>query len=102
MAAAIVLTQVNSKIRTLFYSVAIMPVLFVGIGIQQSFLDRIASMTGGAMAEIGRNGVFLTILAQTCYFNLLLIFVARLQRLDKTQEGAAVWALARRRCLSKF
>ena len=96
MAAAIVLTQVNSKIRTLFYSMAIMPVLFPGvvIGISTVVLwDRIASMTGGgAMAEIGRNGVFLTILAQTCFISTycFLIFVARLQRFDKTQEEAAL------------
>ena len=96
MAAAIVLTQVNSKIRTLFYSMAIMPVLFPGvvIGISTVVLwDRIASMTGGgAMADIGRNGVFLTILAQTCFISTycFLIFVARLQRFDKTQEEAAL------------
>ena len=96
MAAAIVLTQVNSKIRTFFYSVAIMPVLFPGvvIGISTVVLwDRIASMTGGgAMADIGRNGVFLTILAQTCFISTycFLIFVARLQRFDKTQEEAAL------------
>ena len=96
MAAAIVLTQVNSKLRTLFYSMAIMPVLFPGvvIGISTVVLwDRIASMTGGgAMADIGRNGVFLTILAQTCFISTycFLIFVARLQRFDKTQEEAAL------------
>ena len=96
MAAAIVLTQVNSKIRTFFYSVAIMPVLFPGvvIGISTVVLwDRIASMTGGgAMAEVGRNGVFLTILAQTCFISTycFLIFVARMQRFDKTQEEAAL------------
>ena len=96
MAAAIVLTQMNSKIRTLFYSVAIMPVLFPGvvIGISTVVLwDRIASMTGGgAMTDIGRNGVFLTILAQTCFISTycFLIFVARLQRFDKTQEEAAL------------
>ena len=96
MAAAIVLTQVNSKLRTLFYSMAIMPVLFPGvvIGISTVVLwDRIASMTGGgAIADIGRNGVFLTILAQTCFISTycFLIFVARLQRFDKTQEEAAL------------
>ena len=96
MAAAIVLTQVNSKIRTFFYSVAIMPVLFPGvvIGISTVVLwDRIASMTGGgAMADVGRNGVFLTILAQTCFISTycFLIFVARMQRFDKTQEEAAL------------
>ena len=96
MAAAIVLTQVNSKIRTFFYSVAIMPVLFPGvvIGISTVVLwDRIASMTGGGtMADVGRNGVFLTILAQTCFISTycFLIFVARMQRFDKTQEEAAL------------
>jgi len=71
-------------------------VLFPGvvIGISTVVLwDRIASMTGGGvMADIGRNGVFLTILAQTCFISTycFLIFVARLQRFDKTQEEAAL------------
>jgi spermidine/putrescine transport system permease protein len=73
-----------------------MPVLFPGvvIGISTVVLwDRIASMTGGgAMADVGRNGVFLTILAQTCFISTycFLIFVARMQRFDKTQEEAAL------------
>ena len=39
MSAAIVLTQVHSKLRTLFYSMSIMPVLFLGLllGFQRLF-----------------------------------------------------------------
>ena len=96
MAASIVLTQVHSRLRTIFYSVSIMPVLFTGviIGISTVVLwDRIATIGGeGFIADIGRNGIFLTILGQTCFISTycFLIFVARLQRFDQTQEEAAL------------
>jgi spermidine/putrescine transport system permease protein len=73
-----------------------MPVLFPGviIGISTVVLwDRIATMGGGGLAtQLGRNGIFLTILAQTCFISTycFLIFVARLQRFDQTQEEAAL------------
>ena len=96
MAASIVLTQVHSRLRTIFYSVSIMPVLFPGviIGISTVVLwDRIATIGGeGFIADIGRNGIFLTILGQTCFISTycFLIFVARLQRFDQAQEEAAL------------
>ena len=96
MAAAIVLTQVHSRLRSLFYSISIMPVLFPGvvIGISTVVLwDRIATIGGGGfVSELGRNGIFLTILGQTCFISTycFLIFVARLQRFDQTQEEAAL------------
>ena len=96
MAAAIVLTQVKSKLRDIYYAVSIMPVLFPGviIGISTVVLwDRLAGLGGeGFISEIGRNGIFLTILAQTCFISTycFLIFVARLQRFDQTQEEAAL------------
>ncbi len=96
MAASIVLTQVHSRLRTVFYSVSIMPVLFPGviIGISTVVLwDRIATIGGESfLADIGRNGIFLTILGQTCFISTycFLIFVARLQRFDQTQEEAAL------------
>ena len=96
MAASIVLTQVHSRLRTIFYSISIMPVLFPGviIGISTVVLwDRIATIGGeGFISDIGRNGIFLTILGQTCFISTycFLIFVARLQRFDQTQEEAAL------------
>ena len=96
LSAALVLTQVHSRFRTAFYSISIMPVLFPGviIGISTVVLwDRIATMGGGGLAtQLGRNGIFLTILAQTCFISTycFLIFVARLQRFDQTQEEAAL------------
>ena len=86
MAAAIVLTQVKSQLRDIYYSISIMPVLFPGviIGISTVVLwDRLAGLGGeGFISEIGRNGIFLTILAQTCFISTycFLIFVARLQK----------------------
>ena len=49
-------------------------------------------MEGGFISDIGRNGIFLTILGQTCFISTycFLIFVARLQRFDQTQEEAAL------------
>ena len=96
LAASIVLTQVHSRLRTIFYSISIMPVLFPGviIGISTVVLwDRIASIGGdGFISDLGRNGIFLTILGQTCFISTycFLIFVARLQRFDQTQEEAAL------------
>jgi len=96
MAASIVLTQVHSRLRTIFYSISIMPVLFPGviIGISTVVLwDRIATIGGeGFISDIGRNGIFLTVLGQTCFISTycFLIFVARLQRFDQTQEEAAL------------
>ena len=95
LAASIVLTQVHSRLRTIFYSISIMPVLFPGviIGISTVVLwDRIATIGGeGFISDLGRNGIFLTILGQTCFISTycFLIFVARLQRFDQTQEEAA-------------
>ena len=81
MAAAIVLTQVNSKLRTLFYSMAIMPVLFPGvvIGISTVVLwDRIASMTGGgAIATLAAMCVPNNLGANMLYFNLLFFDLCR-------------------------
>ena len=96
MAAAIMLTQVKSNLRNIFYSISIMPVLFPGviIGISTVVLwDRLATLGGDSLlSEVGRNGIFLTILAQTCFISTycFLIFVARMQRFDKTQEEAAL------------
>ena len=44
------------------------------------------------ISQIGRNGIFLTILGQTCFISTycFLIFVARLQRFDTAQEEAAL------------
>jgi len=73
-----------------------MPVLFPGviIGISTVVLwDRIATIGGeGFISDLGRNGIFLTILGQTCFISTycFLIFVARLQRFDQTQEEAAL------------
>ena len=96
LAASIVLTQVHSRLRTIFYSISIMPVLFPGviIGISTVVLwDRIATIGGeGFISDLGHNGIFLTILGQTCFISTycFLIFVARLQRFDQTQEEAAL------------
>ena len=64
------------------------------IGISTVVLwDRIAGLGGdGFISDVGRNGIFLTILAQTCFISTycFLIFVARLQRFDQTQEEAAL------------
>jgi len=106
MAAAIVLTQVNSRLRTLFYSMSIMPVLFPGviIGISTVVLwDRIATLGGdGFISELGRNGIFLTILGQTCFISTycFLIFVARLQRfILPRKKQRSIWVQANPRFL---
>ena len=95
MAAAIVLTQLNSRLRTFFYTLSISPVLFPGvvIGISTVVLwDRIGTAFYPDRNSLLFSGVFLTILGQTCFISTysFLIFVARLQRFDQTQEEAAL------------
>ena len=97
LSAALVLTQVHSRFRTAFYSISIMPVLFPGVIIGILYGSSLGPYCppwggGGFATELGRNGIFLTILAQTCFISTycFLIFVARLQRFDQTQEEAAL------------
>lgn len=84
-AAALVLTTLHSRARSLAYAVMVSPLLTPGvvIGISTLILWRQLGVGGG---------LFLIVIAQSsfiiCY--VMLMVIARLQRFDRTQEEAAL------------
>ncbi len=95
LAAAIVMTQIYSRARGLYYVVVISPVLTPGIILGIStivFWDRFASTIGAGYNSIFYNGFVLTVIGQSSFISAysMLIILARLQRFDKAQEEAAL------------
>lgn len=84
-AAALVLTSLHARARSVAYAVMVSPLLTPGvvIGISTLILWRQMGVGGG---------IFLIVLAQStfiiCY--VMLMVMARLQRFDRTQEEAAL------------
>lgn len=84
-AAALVLTTLHARARSLAYAVMVSPLLTPGvvIGISTLILWRQLGVGGG---------LFLIVIAQSsfiiCY--VMLMVIARLQRFDRTQEEAAL------------
>ena len=84
-AAALVLTSLHARARSLLYALMVSPLLTPGvvIGIATLVLWRRVGVGGG---------VFLIVVAQAsfiiCY--VMLMIAARLQRFDRTQEEAAL------------
>jgi spermidine/putrescine transport system permease protein len=95
LAGAILLTQLYPKARSLFYAVVISPVLTPGVIIGIStlvFWDRIGTAANASIHSFFYSGFFLSILGQSTFIAAycMLIFMARLQRFDRTQEEAAL------------
>jgi spermidine/putrescine transport system permease protein len=92
LAGALVMTQVYSRARSLYYLVVVSPVLTPGVIIGIStviFWRDVADWTG---AQGVYNGMFLATLGQSTYISAycMLIFMSRLQRYDRSQEEAAL------------
>ena len=91
LAGAIVLTQIYSRARSLYYLVAVSPVLTPGVilGISTVIFWRDVSEVVG---EGVFNGLFLATLGQSTFISAycMLIFMSRLQRYDRSQEEAAL------------
>jgi spermidine/putrescine transport system permease protein len=92
LAGAIVMTQIYSRARGLYYLVVVSPVLTPGVilGISTVIFWRdIADWTG---AESVYTGLFLATLGQSTFISAycMLIFLSRLQRYDTAQEEAAL------------
>lgn len=91
LAGAIVLTQIYSRARSLYYLVAVSPVLTPGVilGISTVIFWRDVSELVG---EGVFNGLFLATLGQSTFISAycMLIFMSRLQRYDRSQEEAAL------------
>jgi spermidine/putrescine transport system permease protein len=92
LAGAIVMTQIYSPARSLYYLIVVSPVLTPGviIGISTVIFWKDVSEWAGAQSLF--NGLFLATLGQATFISAycMLIFLSRLQRYDRTQEEAAL------------
>lgn len=94
LAGAMMLMQVSDRVRPLYYTIVVSPVLVPGVIIGIStviFWERFGSVVG-LDYETTNNPFFLTIVGQSTFISAycMLVFIARLQRFDKTQEEAAL------------
>lgn len=94
LAGAIMLMQVSDRVRPLYYTIVVSPVLVPGVIIGIStviFWERFGSLVG-LDYETTNNPFFLTIVGQSTFISAycMLVFIARLQRFDRTQEEAAL------------
>jgi spermidine/putrescine transport system permease protein len=95
LAGAIVMTQIYSRARALYYVVVVSPVLTPGVILGIStivFWDRFASAVHAGYNSVFYNGFVLTVLGQSSFISAycMLIILARLQRFDREQEEAAL------------
>jgi spermidine/putrescine transport system permease protein len=95
LAGALFLTQVWPRARATYYTLVISPILMPGVVLGIStllFWDRMAKMLGASSDGIFYNGIFLTILGQSCFIAsyCMLVFIARLQRFDMGLMDAAL------------
>ncbi len=95
LAAAIVMTQVHKKLQTVYYTVVVSPVLMPGVILGIStlvFWDNLGTFMEADYESIFYSGMFLTIIGQSTFISAytMLVFLARLQRFDRTQEEAAL------------
>jgi len=91
LAGAVVLQQIDSRIRPLFHLATIAPVLVPGVIIGISTVIYWRELTLSAGTRTLYNGVFLTVMGQSSFISAycMLLFTARLQRFDRAQEEAA-------------
>ncbi len=94
LASAIMLMEVPDRARPLYYTIVVSPVLIPGVILGIStviFWGKFGEMFGFDY-ETTSNPFFLTIIGQSTFISAycMLVFIARLQRFDKTQEEAAL------------
>ena len=92
LAAAIVMTQVHARARSLYYLVVVSPVLTPGVILGISTVIFWSDVTRWTGAQGLYNGIFLATLGQSTFISAycMLIFMSRLQRFDRAQEEAAL------------
>jgi spermidine/putrescine transport system permease protein len=92
LAGAIVMTQIYSPARSLYYLVVVSPVLTPGVIIGISTVIFWKDVTDISGAQSLFNGIFLATLGQATFISAycMLIFLSRLQRYDRVQEEAAL------------
>lgn len=92
LAGAIIMTQIQPRVRSLYYLVVVSPVLTPGIIIGISTVVFWRQFTGQTGTRSLYDGVVLTVLGQASFISAycMLIILARLQRFDRSQEEAAL------------
>lgn len=95
LAAAVLMMQVHEKFRTAYYTIVVSPVLVPGVILGLStliFWDRLGTNMDADYDTFYYNGIFLTIIGQSTFISAytMLVFIARIQRFDRTQEEAAL------------
>lgn len=95
LAGALALSEVGDRLRPVLYGILLTPLLAPGVVIGIStliFWDRIAAGAGAGHGSLLYSGTFLTILGQVTFIAAyaMLIFLARLQRFDRTLTEAAL------------
>jgi len=95
LAAAMVLSQVGPRLRSVMYAMFIAPILMPGVVLGLStliFWDRLGTVFGADYNSLFYNGIFLTIIGQVTFISAysMLVFLSRLQRFDPTLTEAAL------------
>ncbi|MEM7222487.1 MAG: ABC transporter permease [Pseudomonadota bacterium] len=95
LAAALMMTQVYERVRPFYYVIVVSPVLTPGVILGIStlvFWDKLGTWMDADYETFYYNGIFLTVIGQSTFISAycMLIFLARLQRFDRTQEEAAL------------
>lgn len=95
LAAAIMMTQVHRRVQAIYYTIVVSPVLTPGVILGIStlvFWDRLGTFMDADYESFYYSGMFLTIVGQSTFISAytMLVFLARLQRFDRTQEEAAL------------
>ncbi len=95
LAAAVLMTKLRARARSVYYAIVVSPVLMPGVIIGVStkvFWDRLGTAVGASYKSFFYDGIFLSVVGQSCFISAycMLIFLARLQRFDRAQEEAAL------------
>jgi spermidine/putrescine transport system permease protein len=95
LAGALMLTQVSQRVRPIYYTIVVSPILVPGVVLGIStliFWDRLGIMFDASYESFFYDGTFLTIIGQSTFISAysMLVFIARLQRFDPALEEAAL------------
>ena len=95
LAASLIITQLQRRARSIFYTIAISPILVPGVVLGIStlvFWERVDRVVLGASNGFFYDGYFMTIIGQSTFIAAysMLVFLARLQRFDPGLEEAAL------------
>ena len=95
LAAAVMMSQIHKRVQPIYYTIVVSPVLMPGVILGIStlvFWDRLGIWVDADYDTIFYSGIFLTIVGQSTFISAycMLVFLARIQRFDRTQEEAAL------------